>query len=216
MKKIMIAICICFISTIAFSAEPATPATNAGPPPGELTPPPRQQPQMSLLPGLQAQPPATAVPVASPARIGVVDIQKISNESEIGKKGQGRIKDMQAKLQKQVDARKKQLEKAKLEIERQMPSLSPQQRDAKAKEFQKKVEDFQKFGMKSEKELMTLQEKLTKELLASIEKNAAAYGQDAKLSAIVVRQEVIYASGTADIQDITDDVVKRMNETAPK
>lgn len=167
---------------------------------------------LSLLPPPKAAP-AVVTPSSAAAKLGLVDINRISMESTIGKAAQAKIKEQQTKLQKQVDAKKRQLEKMKADIERQLPTLSPPQREAKAKEFQKKVEELQKFGMNAEKGLLETQEKLTKELLAAIEQAAVSIGKSKGLTAVMVKRELLYLGSGVEAVDISDDIVKLVNGT---
>lgn len=171
----------------------------------------KANPQLSLLPSLPVTPPPAAATTPS-AKLGLVDINRISAESALGKAAQAQIKAQQAKLQKQVDTKKRQLEKAKADIEHQLPTLPPAQREAKAKEFQKKVEELQKFGTNAEKGLRETQERLTKELLTAIEQAAATVGTAKGLAAVVVKRELFYlGSGVAAI-DISEDIITQVNQ----
>ena len=99
-----------------------------------------ESPQLTLLPA--SQPAVTTdTPTPTTATLGLVDINRISAQTRLGKTAQTKIKEQQSKLQKQVDTKKRLLEKLKGDIERQLPTLTPPQREAKAKEFQKKVEE---------------------------------------------------------------------------
>ncbi len=203
---------LCATLLLVASAVPLLAADEATSAPITATPP------LSLLPTLPVTTPAPAsvTPTAPSARLGLVDINRISAESALGKAAQAQVKAQQAKLQKQVDAKKRQLEKAKADIERQLPTLAPAQREAKAKQFQKKVEEFQKFGMNAEKGLLETQEKLTRELLAAIEQAATRVGATKGLAAVVVKRELLYlASGTEPV-DISEDITKLVDETMPK
>jgi outer membrane protein len=146
----------------------------------------------------------------------VVDINKVSSESVLGKAAQTQIKSQQAKLQKQVEVKRKQLDKFKADTERQLPSLSPQQREAKSKEFQKKVEEFQKFGMKAEKELMDSQQKLTKGLFEAIGQAAEELGKNKGVIAIVINRELIFVGAGVEPLDLTADLVKLLDERGKK
>lgn len=182
------------------SAQPA-PDVNKTVPQGPL----------SLL----ATPPAQPGPKIVQVKIGAVDIGRISTESAMGKAAEARIRQLQTKLQKQIETRRSQIEAFKTDIERQMPALPPPQRESKAKEFQKKVEEFQKFAMESEKELMTLKEKLTREMLGALEKVATEFGNESKLTAIFVKRELIYVANGVEALDITDQIIKILNEKQP-
>lgn len=204
MKRLLLAV------SIAVLCYGITPAASAADTPA----PSKPAPQLSLLPS----PPAT--PVAAPpvavTRLGLVDINRISNESAMGKAAQAKMKEQQLKLQKQVDTKKRHLEKLKSDIERQLPTLTPPQREAKAKEFQKKVEEFQKFGMNAEKGLQESQEKLTKELLMAIEQASIALGKEKGLAAVVVKRELLYLGTNVEPLDISDDITKLINATSSK
>lgn len=191
------------------SATPLLATDEATPAPITTTPP------LSLLPALPVTTPATTTSNPS-AKLGLVDINRISAESALGKAAQAQIKAQQTKLQKQVDTKKRQLEKAKADIERQLPTMAPPQREAKAKQFQKKVEEFQKFGLNAEKGLLETQEKLTKELLAAIEQAATRVGAAKGLAAVVVKRELFYLASGVEAIDISEDVTKLVDETMPK
>ncbi|MCE1225365.1 MAG: OmpH family outer membrane protein [Geobacteraceae bacterium] len=217
-KSIRTALVSCFLLVAALTAQaadqPAAPATpSAAPAPAAVT----AQPALKPAPGLSLLPTAKeeAKPVAT-TKIGVVDINKVSTETAMGKAAQAQIKAHQSKLQKQVEAKRKQLDKFKADTERQLPSLSPQQREAKSKEFQKKIEEFQKFGMKAEKELMENQQKLTKALFEAIGKAADEQGKAKGLAAVATNRDLLYLSSTVAMVDITGDVIKSLDEKGAK
>ena len=94
--------------------------------------------------------------------------------------------------------------------------MTPQQREAKSKEFQKKVEEFQKFARTSEEELLVLQDKETRMLYEAIEQSAVAHGKANGFDAIVVKKEMLYVGSLVNAQDVTDDLIKALNQTAQK
>lgn len=171
-----------------------------------------QLPLLKTAPGLSLLPAAKELPQSAPStRIGVVDLNKVSSASAMGKAAQSQIKGQQIKLQKQVELKKKQIEKFKADTERQLPSLTPQQREVKSKEFQKKVMEFQKFGVNAEKELQSAQEKLMKELLEAIGKAATELGKSRGVTAIVSNRELLYLGAGTEPIDITDELVKYLD-----
>ncbi len=170
-------LCSFFLCLAALTAQAADqPAAPATPPAVPAPAAPAAQPDLKPAPGLSLLPAAKPAPQPlAVAKIGVVDVNKVSTDSAMGKAAQQQIKAQQTKLQKQVEAKRKQLDKFKADTERQLPSLSPQQREAKQREFQKKIEEFQKFGLKSEKELMESQQKLTKGLFEAIARRQTSW-----------------------------------------
>jgi outer membrane protein len=145
-------------------------------------------------------------------RIGYADIAKIGAESALGKASAAQAKQKQEKLQAQILAKRKPLDKQKAALEAQFPTLNPAQREAKSKEFQKKVEAFQKSGQNLEKELQDLQEKLTKALFDTIEQTAVEVGKEKGLALVVIKREMLYLSNAVDAQDVSEDIIKQMNE----
>lgn len=187
-------------SSAAEQSEAAAPASLTAP-----SVPPLLGPTL-LSPDAQS----TSVSAAA-VRVGVIDMQRISTESAMGKTAQSTVKSKQQKLQKDLDARKAKLDKMQADIERQMPTLKPAQRDAKIKEFQKKVDEMQKSGRSGEKELMAIQEKLTTELLDTIEQAARDIGTASGLAAVVVKGNLLYLEKGVEAKDISAEVVTLMN-----
>lgn len=218
-RSIRAALVSCFLLLAAMSAQAADPqpaAPAAAPAPAVPAAAPAQ-PALKPAPGLSLLP--TAKEEAKPAvttKIGVVDINRVSTDTVMGKAAQAQIKAHQAKLQKQVEAKRKQLDKFKADTERQLPNLTPQQREAKSKEFQKKIEEFQKFGMKAEKELMESQQKLTKGLFEAISKAADEQGKAKGLAAVATNRDLLYLSSNVAMVDITGDIITSLDEKGPK
>ncbi len=149
-------------------------------------------------------------------RIGYLDITRIGNESSPGKAAQGRLKAKAEKYQSQIAAKQKQLEKQKAAIEAKLPSMLPEQRAAKAREFEKKVEEYRKFVQNAEKEMKPLEEELTRSLVGMIEKVASDYGKANGYAAIVVKKELLYQGSVVAVQDVTEDILKLVNEQGEK
>jgi outer membrane protein len=166
-------------------------------------------------PAEAAQKPAPAAAVQAP-RIGYVDIIRIGSESERGKALKSQLTAKKGELQKKIDVKKTQIEKLKTSIEAKIATMTPQQRESKAKEFQKKVEEFQKFARASEEELLALQDKETKSLFESIEQSAVDYGKANRFDVIAVKKELLYIGNSVDAQDVTDAMIKALNQTGQK
>jgi outer membrane protein len=190
------------VPTIASAAGETPPVSTALPQPAPAT--------------TLTVPPAEPAATTQGTRIGYVDISRIAGESARGKALKTLLIARKEQLQGKLDARKKQIEKLKSAIEAKIANMTPQQRDAKAKEFQKKLDEFQKFARTSEEELYTLQEKETKDLFTEVEKAATAHGTANKFAAIVIKKELLYIGSAVDAQDVTDALIKAMNEAGQK
>jgi len=174
-------------------------------------------PLPSLLPAAPqavpapAQKPAEAASGQQSTRLGHVDLARVAAESETGKAGQAQIGDLKKKLQGQIEAKRKQLDKQKTAIEAKFKTFTNEQREAKAREFQKKVEEFQKFGLKAEKELQSRQEEFSDKLFKAIEQASADLGKAKGLALVVIKRELLYLGSGVDAEDVTDEVIKKID-----
>ncbi len=199
-KTILIA-CVCTLPTLAFAIDKPAEVTVAAPQ------------QTAVAPPIEALLKPAAVPSA---RIGFVDIVRIGTESERGKALRTMLSAKKDKLQSTFESKKKQLDKLKASIEATIAKLTPQQREAKSKEFQKKLEDLQKLAQTSEGDFIALQEKETTSLFEAIEQSAVAHGKANAFSAIIIKKDLLYASTAVDAQDVTDALIKALNQSDQK
>jgi outer membrane protein len=206
-RRIIISLLVAALPSLGSAADTA-------PVPETLKTPSLLQPAAPATPAVPPSP--LKVPETPKAqqtmRIGYVDIARIGSESTLGKASTAKSREKQEKFQARILAKRKQLDKQKAAIEAKISTLTPQQREAKGREFQKKVEEFQKFGMNAEKELQALQEELTKALFAAIEQTAAEYGKTNRLGVVIIKRELLYLDSGVDSQDVTDGLIKLMNE----
>jgi len=208
-KKVLITLIIA-LPTLSFAADDA--------PAGE---PKSASPSQTTVSAPQAvvaieSKPAAATSARPSAKIGYVDIARIVSESDPGKALKTLLTARKDQLQGKIDGKKKQIEKLKTSIESKISTMTPQQREAKSKEFQKKLEEFQKFARTSEEELFALQDKETKTLYEEIEKSAVAHGKANDFSVIVIKKELLYVGNAVDAQDVTEALIKALNETGLK
>ena len=227
-RRLLISLCVCVLPSMALATEAPPTGDRQAPSPGQsasqATPAvPQKAPVASTLqpsqpPTAAATPANVAETLAAPAhpRIGYVDLIRLGNESEPGKAGKTRLTERQKKFQSQLEAKRKQLDKQRAAIEAKLSSLSPQQREAKSKEFGKKVEEFQKFGRNAEDQLQELQQELSRGLYEKVEQAANDYGKASGLTAIIVKRELLYAASGVDVKDVTDEVIKLLNEKGQK
>ena len=202
-RLILLTLLVCSFSASASAADAAAdkPAPASSP-----------LPAASLAAPAAAQKSPEAAPAQQSLRLGHVDIARVAAESETGKSEQTQIKDLQKKLQGQIETKRKQLEKQKDAIEAKLKTFTAEQREAKGKEFQKKVEEFQKFGMNAEKQLQARQEEFSNKLFKAIEQASAEVGKAKGLALVVIKRELLYLGNGVDAQDVTDDVIKKLDK----
>jgi outer membrane protein len=206
------------LSNVEPQKAPSAPATPpATPPPYIVNPQPASQISIPKPVGVPAaagslQGAPESLKAQSAVLVGLVDIFRVSAESDPGKAGQSKLAEKKKKLQSQAEAKRKQLDKLKESIEAQISTLPPGQREAKSKEFRKKVEEFQKFGQNAENELQKLQQELSRTLYEKIEKAATEYAKSNNLSLVIVKRDLLFQSGGVIPMDVTEGIVKLINE----
>jgi outer membrane protein len=200
MKLILFTLLTCLLATVVSAEEPGAAGKQA------------PVPAVVQAPAAAAEKPVEAAVTQPSTHLGHVDLARIAAESETGKAGQAQFADLKKKLQGQIESRRKQLEKQKAAIEAKLKTYTAEQREAKAKEFQKKVEEFQKFGMNAERELQTKQEEFSEQLYKAIEQASAELGKAKGLALVVVKREMLYLGSGVDAQDVTDDIIKKIDK----
>ncbi|MDR3580171.1 MAG: OmpH family outer membrane protein [Oryzomonas sp.] len=213
LKKLLIATLVASLPALAAAADPA-PATGAKPVAAA------ESTQKSPTAASTESKPSDAAAAHQTIRIGFVDTQRIVKETVRGKAIDAKLKGMKDRLQARIDTKRKPLDKLRASFGAKLATLPPEQREAKAKEFQKelqkKAEEFQKFGKQLEEDFYTTQEKETKGLYDATEQAAVAYGKANGFAVIVVKKELLYAGDHIDAQDVTDAIIKAMDEAARK
>lgn len=207
LKTLLVAVIVTSLPGLAAASDPAVAATK----PAAAAPAPTVP--ATAAPEKKA---SEAAPLRQTTKLGTVDLARVGDETERGKAVQAKLQAKKDKLQTRVDGKRKQLDKLRAGIQAKLPSLSPAQRTAKEKEFQKKVEEFQKLGRQLEEELSSLQEKETKALYDETERAAAAYGKANGFAIIIIKKQILYVGSDVDAQDVTDALIKAMDEAAKK
>ncbi len=149
-------------------------------------------------------------------KFGYADMLKLGSESVQGKAAKARFEKKTDSYKAQIAARQKKLEKEKEAIQAKLSTLTQEQRAAKAKGFERKVDEYQKFVQKAEKEMQAFQEEITRKLYNDIEQAAVAYGKANGFTAILVKKDVLYLGSGVDVQDVTEAILKLVNEKGPK
>src|SRR5438477_8168743 len=150
-----------------------------------------------------------------PARVAVIDVQKVLTTSTVGKAAYERLKKLQddrvTKMQK-MDEEVKALQN---EMQTKKLSLSEEKLAEMAKQVSEKQLNMQRYAQDADRDVSEARDKALGELDQKIKPIIDSIGKEMGLAAIFNKFEsgLIYAS---DAIDITDLVVKRFNEsTAP-
>ncbi len=160
---------------------------------------------------------ALAAPVfaqTTPARVAVIDVQKVLTQSTAGKASYERLKKLQEERVEKAKTMDEELRKLDSDINAKKISLS----EDKLTEMQKQLADkrisMQRYAQDADREIGEARDRELQALEAKIKPIIDAIGKEMGLAAIFNKFEsgLVYA---ADAIDITDTVVKRFNEAAP-
>ena len=150
---------------------------------------------------------------AEAASLGYVDMQRVLEESSLGKK-------VQEELRREFEPRAQELGKTEAEIRKMQESLaresalmSTEQVKKKEGEIKQRLEAYQKAGGALQQELSKVQQEKGRTVLVPAQKAVDAVSKQKKLSMVVERNlgGILYLDETLDI---TADVIKHMDANA--
>jgi outer membrane protein len=153
----------------------------------------------------------------APARVAVIDVQKVLTQSTAGKSAYEKLKKMQEDRIEKAKSMDEELRKLDADIASKKLSLS----EDKLTEMQKQLADkriaMQRFAQDADREIGEARDRELQALEAKIKPVIDALGKEMGLAAIFNKFEsgLVYAS---DAIDVTDTVIKRFNDalgTAP-
>jgi len=150
---------------------------------------------------------------AEPAKIGVVDLQKILNESAKGREAIKLLESEFEKKKKDLDVREEELKKLEDEMAKRSSLWSDKLKQEKEEEYDKKVKEFRRMQTDLKDEFQRKNKNFTDKILLDIIDLVKAVGEEEKFSIIMERQNVIFTSSTIDI---TDRIIKLYNNNVSK
>ncbi len=146
-------------------------------------------------------------------KFGAIDVQKVLNESEAGKKAKNDLEGLIKSKQVAIDEKGKTIEKLKTDLEKQVSVLSADARKSKEDELEKLIRDYQRLVQDSQAEIKKKEADLTESLLKEIKDLVEKTGEEGEYTLILERGMVLYSSKGIDI---TDAILKKYNESKAK
>jgi outer membrane protein len=150
----------------------------------------------------------------APARVAVIDVQKVLTQSTAGKAAYDKLKKMQDERVERAKQMDEELRKLDADISAKKVSLSEDKIAAMQKQLADKRIAMQRYAQDADREMGEARDRELQALQVKIEPVINAIGKEMGLAVIFNKFEsgLVYAS---DAIDITDVVVKKFNETAP-
>ncbi len=165
-----------------------------------------------------AQSAAAPAPAAGTVKIGVIEVQRIVQESAVGKESLARVQKLQQAKQEDLVKRQKELRDLEQKIQDQGKSLSEDAMEKVQKDYQAKAVELKRFQDDAQRELEEAQRKelgdLEKRIMPVI--NEVAREQGYQLVFNKFNSGLLYADDKS--VDLTEAVITKFNSqiAAPK
>ncbi len=144
-------------------------------------------------------------------KIGVVDLFKILNESEEGKKAVGELQSMVDSRQKTLEEKQKKIQTLKEEYDKKKAVLSEDARKAKEEEIERLGRDFQRTAADYQVEVQKKQNEITQSMLKEIRQIINDYAKKEGYNLIIEKAEQLILYSTPEV-DITDKIITLFNQ----
>jgi outer membrane protein len=150
----------------------------------------------------------------TPARVAVIDVQKVLTQSTAGKAAYDKLKKVQDDKMEKAKAMDEELKKLDADIASKRLSLSEDKLTEMQKSLAEKRISMQRYAQDAEREIGEARDKELVALEARIKPVIDGIGKEMGLAVIFNKFEsgLVYAS---EAIDITDTVIKRFNEANP-
>lgn len=150
---------------------------------------------------------------ADVVKFGSIDVQKVLNESEAGRKAKTDLEGLIKSKQSTIDEKGKAIEKLKADIEKQASVLSADARKSKEEELEKLVREYQRLVQDSQAEIKKKEAELTETILKGVKELVEKTGEQEGYALILEKGMVLYSNKGIDI---TDTILKKYDESKSK
>ena len=150
---------------------------------------------------------------ADNVKFGSIDVQKILNESEAGKKAKLDLESLIKSKQSTIDEKGKAIEKLKADIEKQASVLSADARKSKEDELEKGIREYQRLVQDSQADIKKKEAELTDAILKDVREIIDKIGEAEGYTLIIEKGMIVYSSKGIDI---TDSIIKKYDESKVK
>lgn len=168
--------------------------------------------QNASAPAGSAPAPAPATTSAGSLRIGVINVERLVQESALGKEAFNRVKKLNDVKKDEADKLQKELRDMEQKLADQGSAMTDDNRDKLQKSYQEKAIAFKRFQDDANRELETAQKKELGELERRVFPVINQVGKEKGFTLIFNKFQsgLVYAD---DAVDLTDEVLKVFNTT---
>jgi outer membrane protein len=156
---------------------------------------------------------ASFSPAADVAKIGVVDLPKILQNSTTGKSIQATLKKERDKMETDLKTRGAEIENIRKRLERESMVMSKETREEKERDYRIKINDFKTLQKKYTTDLQRLEARLMGQLKTDVQQLVDEMGKKGGYLLIVNKIGVLYAPNSIDV---TDQLIQKLNSKVAK
>ncbi len=144
-------------------------------------------------------------------KIALVDLKEVASQANELKARMKELEALQAKGQKEIDAKEAELAKLQEEMEKtaKMPGATDEAKAMLYEKAQKKYAEYQKLVMQRQKELSEKAEPIQKKFVEKVRKIAQTIAVKKGYDIVIPAEQALYFN---DKFDITKDVVSEINK----
>jgi len=146
-------------------------------------------------------------------KLGVVDVQRVIDESNRGKEARALLQKRFDEEKANLDKKGKEIELFKEDLEKQGLALTPEKRAEKDDELQRRITEFGRLKKDKQDEFNKQQMAILREVMGAVMKVIQAYGEEQGYTAILdgTQGPVLFAGKGVDL---TPQIVERFNQSA--
>lgn len=144
-------------------------------------------------------------------KIGVVDLFKILNESEKGKKAIGELQSMVDSRHKALEEKQKKIRALREEYDKRKAVLSEDARKAREDEIERLERDFQRTAADYQAEVQKKENEITRSMLREIRQIINEYAAKEGYNLIIEKAEQLILYSKPEV-DITDKIITLYNQ----
>ena len=156
---------------------------------------------------------AAAAVARADAKIAVVDVQRVIDDSEKGKQARELLKRKFEQEKAVLEKQGKEISVLKEDLDKQAPVLTPEKREEREVDLRQRIKDFNRLKKDRQDEFNAKQMEVLRQVMVKVMEVIAEIGKEGGYTAVLdgTNGPVLYA---AEGVDITDMVIQRFNQAS--
>jgi outer membrane protein len=152
-----------------------------------------------------------AAQVSAELKVGIVDLYRVLNESEEGKRAVSELQSMLEARQKSLDEKQRKIQSLREEYEKKKTVLNEEARKSKEEEIERLGRDLQRSVADYQMELQKKQNEITQSMLKEIKEIINDFAKKERYNLILEKAEQIVIYSTPEVE-ITDKIITLFNQ----